>query len=475
MMSTNQKTVILRSTSFILVSFVWSMSFLAGHALAAVDLRDNTSSLHRVPTVENNSSFAITKIAFIRDRNLWVHWSVDPSFSNERQLTFSHPVKSPKWSADGRWIAYVTTGEDPQGQVQTELRVYDVSADRDLPVVQFANTYTPLQYAWSPKGTCIAVGANENLRLYQVTDKQALTLSPPLAGVHGFVWNQDGKTLTVATWSTKRGPEGQPKMQLKILSLENNFKSLPKKPWISLPTPLQVGPLRLWPQELVEGQWSNDGRWLALSLAPGPQWATQTGLICVVDSKMKAIQSLSEILPQAGWMTWSPNSQALAWTAGGGTNLNHNKSLTWAQSPYFRPQSTQSGGSDGGLTWLHVHSLAIARQTDVTLQSSPYATSASVQHTPAHRPMRHASLYELSIESEKSTHVLTTPPPGCSDEWPMWLSGIQKLAWLRESPTEATLYLEDLQFQSTHPWVQHVDLPQDERHGNTSLSVYCIQ
>ncbi len=500
MVATKQKRARVQNTGFVLGSIILSMTFLSAPVTVA-SISKNTL----VPGQRslNTQEFPLTsriKVAFVRDGNLWVHWSDDPSFSNERQLTFSNPVTDPQWSVDGKWIAYKTLGENLQGQPQRELRVYNISTDRDLSVTQVPINHSPIQYAWSPKTLWIAVCTDQKLHLHQVTGSRVLGQGPSLLGVHGFVWNPHGQSLTVSTWSADHSTDVQPTMELKVLSLNTSVKSLPKQAWLRLPSPLQAGSVRLWPHDVINGQWSEDGHWLALSLAPSPQWAPLTGMICVVNPKNKSIQPLSEGLPQTGWMGWSPDSHVLAWTAGGGTDLTRNKSLFWAIAPNFNPQAAPLGGSDGSMTWLNAHSLVVSRQTANPRIVPQHVPSTSVQHSammglekrtvqagepnlpsktldkPSQffpRYLRHASLYGLTTMSKDSIRILTAPPPGNSDEYPVWLNGVQKLAWLRESSTEATLYTADSKVQNPHPWIRHVDLPGDEGHGISTLSIYC--
>ena len=48
------------------------------------------------------------KAAFIRDHQLWIKEG-----DKERQLTVGRNVSSPKWSYDGRFIAYLDGDEKP--------------------------------------------------------------------------------------------------------------------------------------------------------------------------------------------------------------------------------------------------------------------------------------------------------------------------------------------------------------------------
>lgn len=69
-----------------------------------------------VPTVQAETKNI--QVAFIRNHNLWI--KID---GNEKQITKGEYITKPKWSHDGKWIAYA------KGEEQNQLELYCV-ADR---------------------------------------------------------------------------------------------------------------------------------------------------------------------------------------------------------------------------------------------------------------------------------------------------------------------------------------------------------
>ncbi|MDY0405187.1 hypothetical protein P5G51_007020 [Virgibacillus sp. 179-BFC.A HS] len=87
----------------------------------------------------NCSAKAPLKAAFIRDNQLWM---LDEG--KERQLTTSMNVRTPKWSHDGRFIAYLNGDEQEE---KTLLYVYDTKQEKSYRPYETPGTYS---FQWSP-------------------------------------------------------------------------------------------------------------------------------------------------------------------------------------------------------------------------------------------------------------------------------------------------------------------------------------
>ncbi|MFP7471505.1 hypothetical protein SFC55_10905 [Niallia taxi] len=84
--------------------------------------------------------------AFVRNNQLWVKEG-----SEERQLTYSQHVYNPKWSFDGRFIAYIDG--DEQGE-KSDLYIYDMVKNESYqPYVQVSAT----DFKWSPNNNQLAL------------------------------------------------------------------------------------------------------------------------------------------------------------------------------------------------------------------------------------------------------------------------------------------------------------------------------
>ncbi|MCJ7628798.1 MAG: hypothetical protein MUO50_10480 [Longimicrobiales bacterium] len=95
------------------------------------------------------------KIAFVRDRNLWV---MNANGSNQTRLTFSGSNDYfPAWSPDGSKIAFVS---DRNGNFE----IYVMNADGSNQTRLTFTSASELQPSWSPDGTKIVFSTDRDGR-----------------------------------------------------------------------------------------------------------------------------------------------------------------------------------------------------------------------------------------------------------------------------------------------------------------------
>jgi YVTN family beta-propeller protein len=137
-----------------------------------------------------------TQIAWRRDWRIWV---MDDDGTDKTPLTpTDYGARTPKWSPDGQWIAFVAT-DDPNH----EEDVFIVSPDGSL-LHNVTNDpdHEVLEPSWSPDGTQIAFETNRdgNWEIYKanVEDPKApvLTrLTDDPANDHNATWSPDGSQI----------------------------------------------------------------------------------------------------------------------------------------------------------------------------------------------------------------------------------------------------------------------------------------
>ena len=130
-------------------------------------------------------------------------------------------VSSPRWSPDGKTLAYALT--DNAGQ--SAIRLYDAKLGRDLPL--FTISHTAAYPVWSRDGSCIFYISDEtgvfNLFAYDLKERKSYQVSHLLAGALQPDPSPDGSsvafssygargfgiarlTLDRSKWSAARGP-----------------------------------------------------------------------------------------------------------------------------------------------------------------------------------------------------------------------------------------------------------------------------
>ncbi len=173
--------------------------------------------------------------------------------SDRRQLTFSPmgPVLVPRWSPDGRFLAFMEWGE--------QRKIYLVSADGGAPMLLLSGDFQPTDPNWSPDGKFLAYAgeapaavmsrnpkeARSEIRILDLSTKQSKTV-PGSQGMFSPRWSPDGHYLVALSDDQK---------QLFLYSFE-------KQHWQQLPVPklgeeaVQVG----------DPNWSHDSRYLYFQL-----------------------------------------------------------------------------------------------------------------------------------------------------------------------------------------------------------------
>jgi Tol biopolymer transport system component len=167
--------------------------------------------------------------------------------SEKMQLTFfpMGPVFNPKWSPDGRFLAFT---ESDYGGARTR-KIYLVSADGGTPTPLLSGDIMPSDPSWSPDGKSIVYGGeavNESpgsrseIRVFDLETKESKTI-PASQGMWSPRWSPDGHYLAA---------QSEDMMQLWLYSFASGH-------WEQLSLPkLQKATAVGWPL------WSHDSRYL---------------------------------------------------------------------------------------------------------------------------------------------------------------------------------------------------------------------
>jgi Tol biopolymer transport system component len=239
------------------------------------------------------SAAVLGKVAYIAGGDVWV---VDLDTAQETRLTGDGRNSRPRWSADGRWLAY---------QKGDQLWAIEVGAGKENPISD-----TPVdEFAWSPVENRLAhLSASGGLAIWRADQQSTQTLVESKGGstlVH-FAWDPTGNWLAYET----EGAE----WSLSQVSLDG--ESLPLYARSNM---TQIPHLT---------GWSADAHWLLAWTGPASALAEADGLpLCLIPAMGGTPRCLEQkMLLHADWLSWSPSGQ-LAFVVGGGRETWVNKGL----------------------------------------------------------------------------------------------------------------------------------------------------
>jgi Tol biopolymer transport system component/C-terminal processing protease CtpA/Prc len=142
------------------------------------------------------------RVAYVSDRSgTGTVWTYDFGTGKEAQLTTTGPDASPRFSPDGKLVAFLRDGR--------ELRVLDLAAKKDRVVATGYFDRPPIlgdrSFAWSPDNQWLAYfnvsgKAFSNVYVVPAAGGEARPLSYLAnAGSNGVEWSADGKSLLLTT------------------------------------------------------------------------------------------------------------------------------------------------------------------------------------------------------------------------------------------------------------------------------------
>ncbi len=235
------------------------------------------------------------KVAYIAGGDVWVKelWT-----TRSARLTTDGQNSHPRWSADGRWIAFLKGGQ---------LWVAEPGSGRSDPAGDFPVNV----FAWSPSTAQLAyLSSSAGLGVWQAEGRagRALIAGDVLLPSGRIAWHPDGRWITY-------DERGLVEWGLRGLSPDGAASSF------AYPA---VDPERI---PRLAG-WSSDGRWLAFWSGPDSEAAGVDGLpLCVISLDGGQERCLAErVLLRPDVVAWSPGGQ-LAVVLGGGRETWVNKGL----------------------------------------------------------------------------------------------------------------------------------------------------
>jgi dipeptidyl aminopeptidase/acylaminoacyl peptidase len=278
--------------------------------------------------------------AFVRSGDLWVKQGKE-----EKRLTRGEFVRNPRWSRDGRWIAYT------RREQERELWVRRLDeAEGRLVSAKLAGGFQ-----WAPDRNRLAYLTEEGLEWIDAEkpDKPAEAAK----NISGFAWWPDGSGFVASTraellpggdWSQvliRRIPLGAEQPQA-LYALPRQSESF-----------FAVGTSAF--------KWSADGRWMAFFGAPTASLSADANTLCVLSADGATFQKLDVMANNEQWFEWSEKGNRLAYIAGEGREATTNKRLEVASVPLGKPALyTPAGFVDQAFDWKGADRIVASRAAE---------------------------------------------------------------------------------------------------------------
>lgn len=287
------------------------------------------------------------KATFIREHQLWM-----VEGDKEQQLTKGRYIYSPKWSHDGRFIAYLDG--DKNGE-NTHLFVYDTKQKSSY---QPYETIETTSFEWSPTTNQIAYNAGGVLNVTKTKNGRPMGFDNVSLGTSDFTWFPNGKEFLVSSQSNLL-PTGWGPIHLFRVPINANLNTEKIKPFYTIKTNTPD----LFAIDANYFKWSPDHKWVSFLATPTASWSADSNTLCVLSSTGKHFQPLGKMLMNKDWMKWAPTENELAYISGEGRFLVQDKKTTVADIPTSNHQKnyTPNGYVDLDLAWLSPDEVIVAR------------------------------------------------------------------------------------------------------------------
>lgn len=342
--------------------------------------------------------------AFIRDHQLWIKQG-----DKEVQLTKDAYVRSPKWSYDGRFIAY-TDGEE-SGE-RSELYIYDMEKRESFQHYPHFNVFG---FKWSPVRNQLAYTDGTVLNITREKNGRPQGFENVSLGVSSFEWTPNGEEFIVSAESSLT-PAGWEPIHLFKVASDANLSQDKIHPFYTI----QTNESDLFAIYANDFKWSYDGKWLSMIAIPTASWSNDSNSLCVIDNQGRQFQKVGNMLGFGDWVKWAPASNQLAYISGEGRFFVKDKKTAIADMPAIKNEKvyTPEGFVDLDLEWLSPNEVIVARAKE------------NLEWNEGPVPSMYTALYVIDIGSSIQKQI-TFPKKGQLDRNPLLVG--DQLTWMRRS------------------------------------------
>ncbi|MCM3439606.1 translocation protein TolB [Metabacillus halosaccharovorans] len=370
------------------------------------------------------------KSAFIRDHQLWIKEG-----DHEIQLTKGKFVYSPKWSYDGRFIAYL---DGDQIGEKSNLFIYDTKEKENYQPYESIETF---DFKWSPITNQLAYTSNGVLNVTKFKENRPQGFENVSLGVSGFEWFPNGKDFIVSSQANLL-PTGWGPIELFKIPVDANLNHKKMKQFYTIDTKLPD----LFAIYADDFKWSYDGKWLSFIAVPTASWSMDSNTLCVLSQQGDAFQAVGKMLGYEDWVKWSPSTNQLAYISGEGRFFVKNKNTTIKDMPVLKQQKeyTPDGYVDLDLEWFSSNKIIVARaKENKDWDEGPVPTMLT-------------SLYFIDLKTNDQKQ-LTNPKKNELDEDPQVIGSY--LTWIRKKDEESkgNVFVKNRLDGKEYIWLKNVD------------------
>lgn len=372
----------------------------------------------------------LPKAAFIRDHQLWIKEG-----EKEIQLTTGRYVSSPKWSQDGRFIAYLEGDESAE---KTRLYLYDTKEKESY---QPYPTIGITQFHWSPITNQLAYISGGILNVTKTKNGRPQGFENVSLGVSDFAWFPNGKEFLVSAQSNLL-PTGWEPVQLFKVPVDANLDENKIKPFYTIQTDTKD----LFAINAQYFKWSSDGEWVSFLATPTASWSNDSNTLCVLSQAGDRFQVIGKMLWYEDWIKWAPIKNQLAFISGEGRFFVENKKTTVTDIPTWNRQKeyTPKGYVDLDLDWVTEMEVVVARAKE----------NKDWKEGPV--PTMYTALYVINIKSGEQKQI-TFPKKNEFDIDPQTVDLF--ITWYRKTSNrnQGDVWVKNGLNGSEYQWLKHVD------------------
>ncbi|MEH6907560.1 translocation protein TolB [Neobacillus drentensis] len=368
--------------------------------------------------------------AFIRDHQLWIKKG-----DKEIQLTKNRYVNSPKWSYDGRFIAYIDG--DKKGE-KSNLFIYDTKEKENYqPYVRVETS----NFKWSPIKNQLAYNDQGLLNVTKIKNGRPQGFENVSLGIGDFEWFPNGKAFIASSPSSLR-PTGWGPIPLYRIPVDANLATDKMKLFYTI----QTTEPDLFAISADYFKWSSDGKWVSFLAMPTASLSNDSNTLCVLSAQGERFQSIGKMLWYQDWMKWAFSANQLAYISGEGRFFVENKKTVIADMPTAKQQKeyTPKGYVDLDLEWFSPDQVIVARARE-----NKEWKEGSV-------PTMFTALYAINIKTEDPNQI-SFPKKNELDEDPQVVGS--HLTWLRKKSKDdqGDVWVKDGLSGQEQIWLKNVD------------------
>jgi hypothetical protein len=365
--------------------------------------------------------------AFVRDHQLWIKTG-----DQEVQVTKDRYVQSPKWSYDGRFIAYIDG--DAQGD-KSDLFIYDTREKESFQPYQIETS----DYKWSPINNQLAYNSHGVLNVTKMKDARPKGFENVALGVSGLEWFPNGKEFIVSSQSSLR-PTGWGPVPLYKIPIDANLDKNKMESFYTIKTREPD----LFGIDADFFKWSHDGKWVAFILIPTASWSMDSNTLCVLSNDGKQFQAVGNMLGFKDWMKWAPSENQLAYISGEGRFFVENKKTTFAGMPAAiqQKQYTPEGYVDLDLDWFSPDKVIVARSKE-----NKEWDEGSV-------PTMYTALYAIDLKTDDQSQI-SHPKKYEFDRQPQTIG--TTITWLRQNGNKTDVWMKKGLDGQEYIWIKDIE------------------